>query len=52
MELGCDVNSVDKYGDSLLHYAVNLENKSFENWLLTVKNFDREVKNNEGETPY
>ena len=52
MELGCDINSIDDNGDTLLHYAVNLENKEFENWLINDMNFDKEVKNNDGETAY
>jgi ankyrin repeat protein len=52
LNLGCDINSVDDGGDTLLHYSVSLENKELENWLINEKKFDKEVKNNDGETPY
>ena len=52
LELGCDINTVDSNGDTLLHYCVNMENKELENWLINDKHFDKGVKNNEGETPY
>tara|TARA_B110000285_G_scaffold206863_1_gene245771 strand:- start:70 stop:204 length:135 start_codon:yes stop_codon:yes gene_type:complete len=43
---------VDDGGDTILHYSVSLENKELENWLINEKNFDKEVKNNDGDTPY
>ena len=34
IDLGCDINSIDENGDTLLHYAINLENEPVETWLL------------------
>ena len=33
-EAGCDIKSTDAEGDTALHYAVNLDNKELENWLI------------------
>ena len=33
-EGGCDVRQTDAEGDSALHYAVNLDNKQLEKWLI------------------
>jgi len=39
-------------GDSLLHYAVNLENSELEQWLVEEMGLSKDVKNNEGLNPY
>ena len=52
VELGCDPYGVDDNGDTLLHYAVNLENKELEDFLLTEYNFDKGIKNNDDMTAY
>ena len=49
---GCNVNSRDDQGDSLLHYAVNMDNKELESWLLNEVGLSKDVKNKEGLTPY
>ena len=33
-EGGCDIKSTDAEGDTALHYAVNLDNKELETWLV------------------
>ena len=52
-EGGCDIKSTDAEGDTALHYAVNLDNKELEKWLLkTVGEKFKEVKNKKGLTAY
>lgn len=52
-EGGCDIESTDAEGDTALHYAVNLDNKELETWLVqTVGEKFKEVKNKKGLTPY
>ena len=48
VEAGCDPNCTDDNGDTLLHYAVNLDNKEMENWLLNDIGMSKDVKNKEG----
>ena len=35
-EGGCDIKSTDAEGDTALHYAVNLDNKELETWLVAT----------------
>lgn len=52
-EGGCDIKSTDAEGDTALHYAVNLDNKELEKWLIeTVGEDFKEIKNKKGLTPY
>ena len=48
----CDPFSKDEAGDTLLHYALNLDNEEIEKWLLQDIKMDKHVKNNDGLTPY
>jgi len=48
----CDPLSKDEAGDTLLHYALNLDNEEIEKWLLEDIKMDKHVKNNDGLTPY
>ena len=52
VELGCDINSKDSNGDTLLHQAVCLENTELEKWLVDEMGVSTDVKNNDGETAY
>ena len=52
VELGCDPYSVDDNGDTLLHYAVSLENEEVEKWLLNEYKLKKDTKNNDGLTAY
>ena len=58
MNLGVGYFSKNDFSQALEFYqkaydiAVNLENKEFENWLINDMNFDKELKNNDGETAY
>ena len=52
LDLGCDLNSADSNGDTLLHQAVALEDTDLEKWLVETKGMSKEIKNNDGETPY
>ncbi len=46
---GCDIRSVDSEGDTALHYAVNLEDKELEKWLIDELGEEfKEVKNKSG----
>ena len=47
----CDLNSKDSSGDTALHIACNLENADLESWLVE-KGISKDVKNNDGLTPY
>ena len=47
----CDLNSKDSSGDTALHIALNLENADLEAWLIE-KGISKDVKNNDGLTPY
>ena len=47
----CDLNSKDSSGDSALHIACNLENADLESWLIE-KGISKDIKNNDGLTPY
>jgi ankyrin repeat protein len=44
--------SADSSGDTLLHYAVNLDNEQMEKWLLEEVGIPKDVTNAEGLTPY
>ena len=48
VKAGCDPHCKDNNGDSLLHYAVNLDNEQLENWLLNDIGISRDVKNKQG----
>ncbi|WP_128895842.1 ankyrin repeat domain-containing protein [Longirhabdus pacifica] len=51
LESGLDINEVNKNGDMLLHFAVNvLDAKAFER-LLNIENINVDVPNEEMETP-
>ena len=52
VELGCDPQSADNLGDTLLHYAVNLDCTEIEQWLVNEIKFDKSIKNNDGQTAY
>ena len=52
LEAGCDLYSKDNCGDTLLHYAVNMDNSELEKWLVEVKKFDTKIKNDDGLTAY
>jgi len=52
VEMGCDPYSVDDNGDTLLHFAVNLDNKELETFLLEEFTFDKTIRNNDGLTAY
>lgn len=51
-ECGCDANGSDENGDTLLHYALNLDNTALEKWLTEDLGISKDVKNKEGMTPY
>ena len=53
-ESGCDINTVDSSGDTLLHYALNLENKELEQWILSLPEGEalKTKLNNDGMTAY
>ena len=52
IDLGCSPYAVDDNGDTLLHYAVNLENKALENILIDEYRLSKDIKNHDGFTPY
>lgn len=52
IDLGCSPYTVDDNGDTLLHYAVNLENKELEIMLLNEYKLSKEIENNDGQTAY
>ena len=52
IDFGCSPYSVDDSGDTLLHYAVNLQNKELEEMLLNEYRLSKEIENNDGLTPY
>lgn len=53
-ECGCDVNTVDSNGDTLLHYAINLDDGDLEEWILSLPEGKalKTAKNNDGLTAY
>jgi acyl-CoA-binding protein len=51
-EAGCSTDTKDAQGDTLLHYAVNLESKDIEKWLLEEQGVDPSAKNSEGLDAY
>ena len=51
-DYGCDPKSADANGDTLLHYALNLENEELEEWLVDEVGISKDVTNKEGLTPY
>ena len=48
----CDPKTTDAAGDTLLHYAVNLDNEELEKWLTEEIKVSKDVVNKEGLTPY
>jgi ankyrin repeat protein len=52
IELGCSPYSVDDNGDTLLHYAINLDNKDLEDILVNEYRLSIDVENNDGLTAY
>jgi hypothetical protein len=52
VEAGCKIDSTDDCGDSILHYALNLEDEKLETWLVDEMKFSKDIKNKDGLTPY
>lgn len=52
-EGGCDPRSSDSFGDTALHYAVNLDSAEIQEWLVTREGQAiKEIKNKDGMKPY
>ena len=52
IDLGCDPYTVDDNGDTLLHYAVNLDNSEVEEWLINKYKVCKDIQNNDKMTAY
>ena len=51
LDLGANINALDKEGNNCLHYAVNSNNPNLLKKLI-IRGADKNLKNQKGETPY
>ena len=47
IDQGCNPFTADANGDTLLHYAVNLDNEELEDWLINKYKVSKDIKNND-----